>query len=161
MRTFLLLFMVTAVSLAACGDDKTGGDGGAGPGGSGGSGGSGGGSDGGGGTGGQGGGSSTGGGSAAGGSGGGSACAIPAGVEYNDMGCLTYTGAAALCGFPSDGTACELAVSCMASTDEGQCNINCEMGTTIKCYKEADVQCLVSAVCAGDCDALKACGFVL
>ncbi|HVK70877.1 MAG TPA: hypothetical protein VM694_40760, partial [Polyangium sp.] len=108
---------------------------------------------------GMGGGSSTGGGSAAGGSGGG--CALPAGIEYNEMGCLTYQGASAVCGFMSDGGACELGVSCMASTDEGQCKINCAMGTTIKCYKEADVKCLVDAVCAGDCDALKACGWIL
>ncbi|WP_170229888.1 hypothetical protein [Polyangium fumosum] len=160
MRTFLLIFMVSLVSWVACSSEGTGGDGGAGPGASGpGGGGSGGGSEGGGGAGGQGGGSSTGGGSAAGGSGGG--CALPAGIEYNAEGCLTYQGAGAVCGSASDGDTCELSVSCMASTDVGQCNINCVMGTTIKCYKEADVKCLVDAVCAGDCDALKACGWVL
>jgi hypothetical protein len=91
--------------------------------------------------------------------GGGGGCPIPD-VTY-EKGCLTFQGASALCGFSSDDTICELSVMCGLSTDLGQCRINCEMGTTIECYAEADVACLAQAACAADCDALEACGFIL
>jgi hypothetical protein len=91
--------------------------------------------------------------------GGGGGCPVP-NVMY-EKGCLTFQGASALCGFSSDETICELAVSCGQSPDLGQCQINCEMGTTVNCYAEADVACLAQAACAADCDALEACGFIL
>ena len=77
------------------------------------------------------------------------------------MGCLTFDGASALCGFSSNGSICETSLTCGSSTDEGQCQINCEMGTTVNCYEAGDVQCLVDAACADDCNALAACGWIL
>lgn len=81
-------------------------------------------------------------------------------VTY-EKGCLTFKGASALCGFSSDEQICETAVTCGLSSDLGQCQINCEMGTTVECYAEADVACLAQAACAGDCTAMEACGFIL
>jgi hypothetical protein len=89
----------------------------------------------------------------------GGGCPVP-NVEYEN-GCLTFQGASTLCGFSSDDVICELAVRCGLSSDLSQCQINCEMGTTIECYAEADVACLAQAACAADCDAMEACGFIL
>jgi hypothetical protein len=82
-------------------------------------------------------------------------------VEVNPDGCVTYAGAAALCGFASDESICAFAVSCGRTDDVGQCKINCEMGSTFECYEAADVACLRAAKKAGDCDALAKCRWVL
>ncbi|MBZ0119704.1 MAG: hypothetical protein K8H88_22135 [Sandaracinaceae bacterium] len=81
-----------------------------------------------------------------------------AGSIYDMNGCLTFAGASTICGFSSDDRICALSVSCGSSTDDGQCKINCEMGTTVRCYREADVTCLEAAA---DCTALAACGWIL
>jgi hypothetical protein len=82
-------------------------------------------------------------------------------VPLNDAGCLTFAGASKICGFMSDDSVCAYSVTCGSSTDDGQCKINCEMGTTVKCYTAADVKCLEDAVKARSCTALKACNWVL
>ena len=92
---------------------------------------------------------------------GGGRCPIPAAVEYDDQGCLTFDGASALCGSASDNSICDTSVGCGTSTEES-CMINCEYGTNENCYTQADVQCLVDAAsCRTDCDALAACGFLI
>jgi hypothetical protein len=80
--------------------------------------------------------------------------------EYDQNGCLTFTSASQICGFNSDNSVCAFSHSCSAG-DEDQCKINCEMGTTVKCYKMADVTCLQHAVAAHDCAALAACAWIL
>jgi hypothetical protein len=82
-------------------------------------------------------------------------------VPLNDAGCLTFAGASKICGFMSDDKVCAFSVGCGTSTDDGQCKINCEMGTTVKCYSAADVKCLEDAVAAKSCAALTACNWVL
>ena len=83
-----------------------------------------------------------------------------ASYEFDQNGCLTFGSASDLCGFGSDDSACALQLSCHGG-DDGQCKINCEMGTTVKCYKQADVDCLAHAVAAHDCAALDACAWIL
>ncbi len=104
----------------------------------------------------------------AGGSGEGGASDCPSVVETDfEAGeggeqCLTYEGASRVCGVSSDEAICTFAVSCGGSGgDVGQCQINCEMGTTIGCETTEMVACVLSAFCGADCDALTACGFVL
>ena len=80
--------------------------------------------------------------------------------EFDENGCLTYASASKLCGFDSDDSVCAQKLSCEGG-DDGQCKINCEMGTTVNCYKLADVECLLSAVAAHDCAALAACHWIL
>lgn len=109
---------------------------------------------------------SGGGGAASGGAGGESACYDPGPLEFGpgpngEPSCLTFGGASALCGFESDDSICTFSVGCGASFDLGQCQINCEMGTTVACYEQADADCLIAAMCADDCAALVACGFIL
>jgi len=82
-------------------------------------------------------------------------------IPLNDAGCLTFAGASKICGFMSDDSVCAYSVTCGSSTDDGQCKINCEMGTTVKCYTAADVKCLEDAVKAKSCTALKACNWIL
>ncbi len=82
-------------------------------------------------------------------------------VPLDDAGCLTFAGASKICGFSSDDKVCAFSVGCASSTDDSQCKINCEMGTTVKCYSAADVKCLEDAVTAKSCSALKACNWVL
>ncbi len=82
-------------------------------------------------------------------------------IPLNDAGCLTFAGASKICGFMSDDAVCAYSVTCGSSTDDGQCKINCEMGTTVKCYTAADVKCLEDAVKAKSCSALKACNWIL
>ncbi len=82
-------------------------------------------------------------------------------VPLNDAGCLTYEGASKICGFMSDDAVCAFSLTCATSTDDGQCKINCEMGSTVKCYTAADVKCLEDAVAAKSCSALKACNWIL
>jgi len=76
----------------------------------------------------------------------------------NDAGCLTFASASELCGFQSDGGICGFSVGCSNSTNMGQCQIDCEMGTTVKCYSAKDVDCLRQAAAARSCTALTACG---
>jgi len=156
-------------SLAGCGDDDGGANTGSGGDGSGGTS-TGGASSGGGGNGvGGEGASSQGGSGASGGAAGGSggvACYDPGPLQYEpgaDMlvDCLTFDGASSLCGFSSDDSICEFAVACGASDDLGQCKINCEMGVTVVCNTEADVDCLIDAMCSDDCGAIAGCGFIL
>jgi hypothetical protein len=106
------------------------------------------------------------GGAANGGAGGESACYDPGPLEFGpgpngEPSCLTFAGASDVCGFESDGSICTFSVGCGASTDMGQCQINCEMGTTVNCYAQSDVDCIIAAMCADDCTALTACGFIL
>lgn len=106
------------------------------------------------------------GGASNGGAGGESACYDPGPLELGpgpngEPSCLTFGGASDLCGFESDDSICEFSVGCGASTDLGQCQINCEMGTTVQCYALADADCIIAAMCADDCAALTACGFIL
>jgi hypothetical protein len=84
-----------------------------------------------------------------------------ASYTYDQNGCLTFASASDVCGFASDGTVCTLARTCGQDPDDGQCKINCEMGTTVSCYKMADVDCLLAATAASDCAALAACGWIL
>lgn len=78
---------------------------------------------------------------------------------FDGDGCLDWAGAQGLCGGMSDGTVCDLAVGCGLEPEEGQCSIDCEMLTTVACYDEADVQCVIDATCAADCEALETCGY--
>lgn len=96
------------------------------------------------------------------GSGGGASCGeLPAGLTFDDKGCLTFDGASRVCGAKSDGKVCAQAESCGVITDANQCSINCEMGTSVQCYQQEDVDCIVQATCAGSCDALKSCNWAL
>jgi hypothetical protein len=96
-----------------------------------------------------------------GGEGGGGMCVPPTGA-FDGNGCLTFASASEICGFNSDGEICAFAVGCGASADEGQCKINCEMGTTVNCYHQEDIDCLhAAAQCDDDCAALPACGWIL
>ena len=78
---------------------------------------------------------------------------------FDEGGCLDWDGASALCGFSSDDSVCELVLSCGMGTDLGQCSIDCEMMTTVACFDEGAVRCVVEATCAQDCDALAACNY--
>jgi hypothetical protein len=102
------------------------------------------------------------GGSPQGGSGGtGGGCSAPAGT-FDNEGCLTFASASEICGFNSDGAICALSAGCGLSDDEGQCKINCEMGATVSCYTQADVDCLYqAAICDALCPDLSACGWIL
>jgi hypothetical protein len=80
--------------------------------------------------------------------------------EYDQHGCLTFASASRVCGVNSDDSVCALRVSCQGG-DDGQCKIDCEMGSTVSCYKMADVQCLLNAVAAHDCAMLAACGWII
>jgi hypothetical protein len=82
-------------------------------------------------------------------------------LEYDQNGCLTFASASRLCGFDSDGTVCDQRLLCSEGDELSQCKINCEMGTTVTCYKMADVECLQNAVAAHDCAALEACHWIL
>jgi len=82
--------------------------------------------------------------------------------EYDEQGCLLYSSASKLCGFSSDEAVCAYwHDTCGENNDIGQCKIDCEMGTTIQCYTEADVLCLLNAVEAQDCVAMEACGWII
>ncbi len=83
------------------------------------------------------------------------------GYQYSDAGCLAEPSASAICGFASNDSVCSFSVSCQNSTDDSTCKINCEMGTTVGCYTEANVKCLLDAVAAKSCTALKACNWIL
>ena len=156
---------VLTVSLLACGDSSGSGAGAAGGGGSD-SGGAGGAAESGGGgaesgSGGAGGAASSGGG----GAGTGGACFDPGPLEFAPaMGnpeCLTFEAASALCGFSSGNEVCDFAVACGITSDVGQCQINCEQGSSSFCNSPTMVDCLIASVCAQDCDALAACGVIL
>jgi len=82
-------------------------------------------------------------------------------VMLNDAGCLTFASASEVCGFASDGGVCAFSIGCGNSTNMGQCQINCEMGTTVMCYSAKDVECLRQAVAARSCTALAACNWIL
>ncbi len=162
-----LLLVLSVTTLLACGDDTSsggaGGDGGAGGSGAASTGG---GSTGGGSTGGGGAGGGDTGGGDTGGAGGSAACIDSSGFEYG-MGpnaepeCLTVATAASFCGFGSDDAICDFSVMCGISEDTGQCEINCEQGSSSFCNEPADVDCVISAYCANDCAALMACDFIL
>jgi hypothetical protein len=97
---------------------------------------------------------------------GGGSCIDTSGLEYgpgptNEPGCLTTESANTFCGFGSDEVICNFAVSCGMTKNLGQCQINCEQGSSSFCNDEAAVDCVVSAVCSDDCDALAACTFIL
>ncbi len=111
------------------------------------------------------GGAAPGGGGAGGGSGGGS-CVDTSGLTYGrgpsgEPSCLDVPSANAFCGFGSDEAICSFSVACGVSSDLGQCQINCEQGSSSFCNDEAAVQCVVDAYCADDCAALSACTFIL
>ncbi|CAN5908769.1 hypothetical protein BH11MYX2_BH11MYX2_39390 [soil metagenome] len=76
-------------------------------------------------------------------------------------GCLTFASASKFCGSASDDRVCNLSLSCATSSGLDQCHINCEMGATVKCYRQADVDCLTAATDAKSCPNLAACGFIL
>jgi len=78
-------------------------------------------------------------------------------VEVDEEGCVTWDGASAFCGFKSDGTICEFAEQCATNGDGGNCQIDCEMTTTVACLTKDDVACVEAAVGAEDCAALKEC----
>jgi hypothetical protein len=82
-------------------------------------------------------------------------------LPTNDAGCLAFAAAQQVCGFESDETVCELAVSCGASKDVGTCKINCEMQTTINCYSNADAKCLLDAAKSKSCAKLATCNWKL
>ena len=82
------------------------------------------------------------------------------GLPYVD-GCITFEGAKAFCGFGSDEVMCTFAATCRTDGDIGQCQIDCEMGTTMGCIGPADIQCIIDAVEAQSCDDLKGCAFKL
>lgn len=111
------------------------------------------------------GGAAPGGGGVGGGAGGG-ACVDTSDLTYGpgptgEPGCLDTASANAFCGFGSDEAICNFSVGCGVSTDLGQCQINCEQGSSSFCNDEAAVQCVVDAYCADDCTALDACTFIL
>ena len=82
--------------------------------------------------------------------------------KYDEQGCLLYSSASQLCGFNSDEAVCTYWHDrCGENNDIGQCKIDCEMGATVECYKEADVLCLLNAVEAQDCVAMEACGWII
>jgi hypothetical protein len=85
----------------------------------------------------------------------------PSMVMLNDAGCLTFASASQVCGFQSDGSICAFSIGCNNSTNMGQCQINCEMGTTVMCYSAKDVDCLRRAEAARSCAALIACNWIL
>lgn len=85
----------------------------------------------------------------------------PPDLPTNDAGCLTYAAAAEVCGFKSDESVCNFALGCGATTNLGQCKINCEMQSTVTCFAPADAACLLAAVSAKSCTALKACKWKL
>ena len=82
-------------------------------------------------------------------------------LPTDDAGCLTYAAAQEVCGFGSDGTICKFAFGCGATTAADQCQINCEMQSTITCFHTADAQCLVDATKSKSCAALSACKWKL
>ncbi len=163
--TFRLgMTFIAALVVVACGDSETSSDTSAGGSATGASGGSGGNMGGNGGAGGaaQGGGG-TGGATASGGAGGsgGTPCDPPTG-EFDDMGCLTFNGGSAFCGFASDESICAAAVDCGVSTNDiGQCQIDCEQGVvSVGCYTQADMDCVYrAAICDDMCTDLAACNF--
>ncbi|MBI5549131.1 MAG: hypothetical protein HY901_35040 [Deltaproteobacteria bacterium] len=83
------------------------------------------------------------------------------GWVYSDAGCLTFRSISQLCGYDSDESICRFSFSCNASSSVGQCQINCEMGSTLRCYGPTDIVCIQDAFAAEDCNAFKACGWVL
>lgn len=107
------------------------------------------------------------GGAATGGAGtGGGACVDTSALAYApgagmEAECLTFESASSFCGFSSDDAVCNFAVQCGTTTDLGQCQINCEQGSSSFCNGPADVDCVVAALCADDCAALAACDFIL
>lgn len=82
------------------------------------------------------------------------------GGPFDQNGCLTFQGASQLCGFDSNEAICSLAVSCEISQDISQCKINCEMGTTVRCYTQKDVACVAQALQGESCSALAACEWI-
>lgn len=56
---------------------------------------------------------------------------------------------------------CDCAVQCGTSSDLGQCQINCEQGSSSFCNGPTAVACVVDALCTDDCAALAACNFIL
>jgi hypothetical protein len=101
------------------------------------------------------------GGGAEGGGGAGGVCSPPTGT-FDIDGCLTFASASTICGIGSDGSICTFSVGCGLSESESQCEINCEMGTTVNCYDQAAVDCLYeSAICSASCSDLSACGWIL
>lgn len=105
------------------------------------------------------------GGQAQGGDGGG-ACIDTSALTYGEgptgePECLDGPSANTFCGFGSDEAICNFSVSCGISEDVGQCKINCEQGSSSFCNPPEAVACVVEAVCAEDCAALKGCNFIL
>lgn len=87
-----------------------------------------------------------------------SGCDTSSDLEYDDAGCLTFTGASAFCGFDSDSTICEYAIDCRNDADLDQCKIDCEMSTTLGgCIDAASVDCVIQAVDAQSCPDLQTC----
>lgn len=82
------------------------------------------------------------------------------GGPFDQNGCLTFEGASQICGFNSDEAVCNFALSCELSSSLSQCKINCEMGTAVRCYTQADVLCIAQAFQAESCSALSACEWI-
>ncbi len=81
-------------------------------------------------------------------------------LPVNDAGCLTYAAAETVCGFKSDGVICDFSFKCGAPS-KSQCQINCEMASTVSCLSNDDAQCLRAAVKVPSCAALAACKWKL
>jgi hypothetical protein len=81
-------------------------------------------------------------------------------VPFNDAGCLTVEGASQFCGFSSNEQVCNFSVSCETSSSLSQCKINCEMGTTVRCYMASDVVCIGNAVQNASCTDFNACNWI-
>jgi hypothetical protein len=106
------------------------------------------------------------GGNGVGGGEGGAACVDTSELTYGEgptgePECLDVPSANAFCGFGSDEAICTFSVECGNSKDLGQCQINCEQGSSSFCNDPAAVACVVDAFCSEDCDALAACPFIL
>lgn len=82
-------------------------------------------------------------------------------LPTDDEGCLTYAAAQQVCGSASDGAVCDHALDCGATTNAGECSINCEMWSTVECFTPADAKCLLDAAASKSCGALEKCAWKL
>lgn len=73
--------------------------------------------------------------------------------EYDAEGCLTFESASFICGFRSDGAACGRLTSCGIG-DMSQCQIDCEMATTL-CLGRELVDACIAAFASEDCDRIR------
>lgn len=74
---------------------------------------------------------------------------------YDGDGCLTFASAQEICGSASNDLACTAVAACSLST-QSQCQIDCEMATTL-CIDSVSVDACLAAI-DGSCADLSACG---